>query len=176
MCPSLVAAPALTVLAVPPARPLHATTRVHTQEEVGGGKEAAPAYIALQMRVPARGARCPRQQQPGQAQPEAAAHPRPVPAGARWPSCTVGGGVRAAAVQWVWGAGPPASAPRAQGALLFIPPVLVTPGMRTRGWRRRHKIETQERDRRGTEIEGRETRDGEMPGASEQRQRNQVTE
>lgn len=32
---------------------------------------------------------------------------RPVPAGARWPSCTVGGVARAAAVQWAWGGGAP---------------------------------------------------------------------
>lgn len=93
VCPSLPAAPALTVLAVSPTRPLHPTTRIHTQEKVGGGEEAAPAHVALQMWVPARGSRCPRQQQPGQAQPEAAAHPDLCPAARGVPAARSGAGL-----------------------------------------------------------------------------------
>lgn len=95
VCPSRPAAPALTVLAMPPARPLHPATGVHSQEEVGGGEEASPAYVALQMRVPARSTRCPSQQQPDQAQPEAAAHPDLCPPARRGPAARSGAGLGA---------------------------------------------------------------------------------
>lgn len=85
VCPAPL--PELTVGAVAPAGALHAAAAVHAQEEVRGGEEAPPAHVALQVRVAAwsprtargpRGAGRPCQQQPHQAQPQAAAH-RPAP-------------------------------------------------------------------------------------------------